>query len=56
MLPELFTGNLTSLSTYCKYLIRKGELDSNPVDRVLKPKLNKRIPVFVEEGNMDMST
>jgi integrase/recombinase XerC len=45
---------LTSLSTYCNYLIREGQLDSNPVERVLKPKLNKRIPTFVEEGKMDL--
>lgn len=45
---------LTSLSTYCNYLIKEGYLDSNPVDRVLKPKLSKRIPSFVEEGKMDL--
>ena len=45
---------LTSLSTYCNYLIKEGQLDSNPVERVLKPKLNKRVPVFVEEGKMDL--
>ena len=44
---------LTSLSTYCNYLIREGDLESNPVDRVLKPKMNKRVPAFVEEGKMD---
>jgi integrase/recombinase XerC len=45
---------LTSLRTYCKYLIKLGELDSNPLDRVLKPKLSKRVPAFVEEQKMDM--
>ena len=45
---------LTSLSTYCNYLIREGHLDSNTVERVLKPKLNKRIPTFVEEEKMDL--
>ena len=45
---------LTSLSTYCKYLIKEGSLDSNPMERVLKPKLNKRVPAFVEEGKMDL--
>jgi integrase/recombinase XerC len=45
---------LTSLSTYCNYLIKEGQLDSNPVERVLKPKLNKRVPAFVEEGKMDL--
>ena len=45
---------LTSLSSYCNYLIKEGYLDSNPVDRVLKPKLSKRVPAFVEEGKMDL--
>lgn len=45
---------LTSLSTYCKFLIKEGLLDSNPMERVLKPKLNKRVPAFVEEGKMDL--
>jgi len=44
---------LTSLSTYCKYLIKEGVLDSNPMDRVLKPKLKKRVPAFVEEGKLE---
>ena len=44
---------LTSLSTFCKYLIKEGELDSNPMERVLKPKLNKRVPAFVEEEKMN---
>ncbi|MDF1574002.1 MAG: tyrosine-type recombinase/integrase [Bacteroidales bacterium] len=44
---------LTTLSTFCKYLIKEGRLDSNPMDRVLKPRLSKRVPVFVEDGKMD---
>jgi integrase/recombinase XerC len=45
---------LTSLSTYCNYLIKEGDLESNPVERVLKPKMNKRVPTFVEEGKMHL--
>ena len=45
---------LTSLSTYCNYLIKEGQLESNPVKRVLKPKLSKRVPAFVEEGKLDL--
>ncbi len=44
---------LTTLRTYCKYLIKTGVMDANPLDRVLKPKLSKRVPAFVDEGNMD---
>jgi integrase/recombinase XerC len=44
---------LSSLRSYCKYLIKLGELDSDPVEKVLKPKLNKRVPQFVEERNIN---
>lgn len=45
---------LTSLRTFSKYLIQQGELKSNPLDQVLKPRLNKRVPAFVDEDQMDM--
>lgn len=51
--PRSVHRKLTSLRTFCKYLISLGELESNPLDRVLKPKLNKRVPAFVEEVKMD---
>lgn len=51
--PRTAHRKLTSLRSYCKYLIRLGELDSNPMDKVLKPKLSKRMPSFVDEANMD---
>ena len=51
--PRTVHRKLTSLKTYCKFLIRLGELDANPLDRVLKPKLSKRIPSFVDEKNMN---
>jgi integrase/recombinase XerC len=51
--PRTVHRKLTAMRTYCKYLIRKGELDSNPMDRILKPKLNKRVPSFVDERNIN---
>jgi integrase/recombinase XerC len=45
---------LTSLRSYCRFLIREGELESNPLDKVLKPRLNKRMPSFVEELQMEV--
>jgi integrase/recombinase XerC len=44
---------LTTLRSYCKYLIRMGELEANPLDKVLKPKMKTRTPVFVDEANME---
>jgi len=45
---------LSSLSIYCNYLIKEGQLESNSVERVLKPKLSKRVPAFVEEKKLDL--
>lgn len=47
--PRTIHRKISSLRTYCKYLISRGILESNPADRVLKPKLRKGLPVFVEE-------
>lgn len=44
---------LTSLNSYFKYLIKEGHLESNPMDKVLKPKLNQRVPAFVEESKLE---
>jgi len=51
--PRTVHRKLTSLRTYCKYLIKNGKLESNPLDRVLKPRLNKRVPSFVDEDMME---
>jgi integrase/recombinase XerC len=51
--PKSIHRKLSSLRSYCKYLIRRGELAEDPVERVLKPKLNKSIPQFVDEKSMN---
>jgi len=45
---------LSSLRSYCRYLIREGHLGSNPVDKVLKPKMNRRVPSFVDEKSIEL--
>jgi len=50
--PRTVHKKLSALGTYCKYLIREGVLDANPLDKVLKPKIRKRNPVFVDERNL----
>ncbi len=44
---------LSSLRSYCRFLIRRGELETDPVAKVLKPKMNKRIPQFVDEKGIN---
>jgi integrase/recombinase XerC len=51
--PKTIHRKLSSLRSYCRFLIRRGELDADPVAKVLKPKMNKRIPQFVDEKGIN---
>ncbi len=44
--------HLSVLSGYCRWAMRKGLMDSNPVKLVPKPKQEKRLPVFYREADM----
>lgn len=44
---------MSSLRSYSKYLMQQGHLKSNPLDKVLKPKLKKRLPEFIEEEKIN---
>lgn len=43
---------LSTLKTFYKYLLREGVVDTNPLAKVQPPKVEKRLPVFVEEKPM----
>ena len=51
--PTTVRLHLSVLSGFCRYLIKKGYLKSNPVTLVQKPKLSKRLPVFYKKEAMD---
>ncbi len=44
--------HLSILSSFCRYLVREGLLQTNPVRLVPKPKTDKRLPVFYREDSM----
>ena len=44
--------HLSVLSGFCKYLMKEGLLESNPVRLVPRPKQEKRLPVFYREDAM----
>ncbi len=44
---------VSSLKSYFRYLQKEGILAVNPVNRVLTPKTEKKLPVFVSEDQMD---
>ena len=44
---------ISSLRSFYKYLLREEYIAQNPFTKVRTPKLDKRLPVFLEEGEID---
>ena len=44
---------LSTLKSFFKYLLKSGEISSNPANKVIGPKKPKRLPVFVEEAQLE---
>ena len=44
---------ISTLKSFYKYLMREQVITKNPMDKVMGPKLSKRLPSFVEEDKMD---
>ncbi len=40
---------ISTLKTFYKFLLREGHIKSNPMDKVVSPKVSKKLPSFVEE-------
>lgn len=45
---------ISALKSFYKFLIREGNLKSNPLDKVLTPKITKELPSFVKENEMNL--
>lgn len=44
---------LSTLKTFYKYLLRNEQITVNPMDKVISPKMPKRLPEFVPETDME---
>jgi integrase/recombinase XerC len=44
---------LSSLRSFFTYLIKQGELDKNPLSKIIAPKIPKRLPAFVPKNSID---
>jgi integrase/recombinase XerC len=58
MKEEEITGKtlnrkISSLKSFFKYQIQQGQLTKSPMDTVISPKVNKRLPAFVAENDME---
>lgn len=45
---------LSCLKTWFKFLRKQGEINANPMLKVVAPKIGKRLPVFVNAKNMSL--
>jgi integrase/recombinase XerC len=44
---------LSALNCYFKFLLREGAVHGNPLQKVARPKMNKRLPTFFEAGSIN---
>jgi integrase/recombinase XerC len=44
---------ISSLKSFFKYQLRSGNLEQTPMSNIISPKINKRLPVYVEQKDMD---
>ncbi|MEA3318164.1 MAG: tyrosine-type recombinase/integrase [Bacteroidota bacterium] len=44
---------LSTLKTYFKFLLRENFLDENPMDKIVFPKISKKLPYFVDNNDMN---
>lgn len=52
--PRTVNRKITTLKSFYKYLMREQLIIRNPMDRVMSPKPDKKLPGFVEEGKMNL--
>ncbi|MCQ2148894.1 MAG: hypothetical protein MJY45_00840 [Bacteroidales bacterium] len=50
--PRTVNQHLSVLSGYCRFLVKKGVLKSNPVRTVPRPKMSVRLPESSREESM----
>ena len=51
--PASVNRKLSSLRSFYKFLLRKGEIRVNPLLRIQGPKMKKTLPYFVKEADMN---
>ena len=51
--PRTVHQHMSVLSGFCRFLMQKGVLKSNPARGVKRPKMEKRLPEFYQEKSMD---
>ena len=53
MKPRTVHQHMSVLSGFCRFLMQKGVLKSNPARSVKRPKMEKRLPEYYQEKSME---
>jgi integrase/recombinase XerC len=51
--PRTVNRKISTLKTYFKFLLRDGIILENPMIKIISPKSKKRLPLFVEEDQIE---
>jgi integrase/recombinase XerC len=51
--PVSIHRKISSLRVFYRYLRKEGLLRNDPLEKVVLPKMKRRLPVFVDEGSLD---
>ncbi|MCQ2143874.1 MAG: tyrosine-type recombinase/integrase [Bacteroidales bacterium] len=51
--PKTVSLHLSALRSFCRYLLRRGIIKSNPAAQVKRPKVEKRLPEFFRQEAME---
>ena len=44
---------ISALKLYFKFFMREGFLEINPITRLISPKIEKKLPVFIDENKIE---
>ncbi len=56
MASKSINRKISSLKSFFKYQLRTGTLEKSPMLGIISPKAGKRLPIYVEEKDMDLLT
>lgn len=51
--PKTINRKIATLKSYYKFQLREGVISKNPTLKIIAPKVQKKLPVFIEESSME---
>lgn len=50
--PKSINRKISCLKSYCKFLLSNNLIEKNPFDKIITPKVRKKLPTFISEKEM----